>query len=148
MHLLTLEQFRATHDAGGILSVTLKAEGAGFELQMQTRRGPAALVKARDKSETRRFADPRKALLLLHELGIREAHIDSKHWQPEEGAFESKPRPDRAAAHKANHEGYDAWLRAKLDHAMADPRPGIPHDEVMAKAQTIIDRKRAGKSAR
>jgi hypothetical protein len=44
---------------------------------------------------------------------------------------------------RAIHEGYDAWLMAKLDHAMTDPHLGIPHDEVMAKAQAIIDRKRA-----
>jgi hypothetical protein len=28
---------------------------------------------------------------------------------------------------------YDAWLRASVEAALADPRPGIPHDQVMAK---------------
>jgi len=101
MQHLTLEQFRATNDAGGVLSVTLKAEGASFEMQIETRRGLAKLVKTRDKADTRRFLDPRKALLLLRDLGIREAHIDGQKWRPEDQEFERKPRPDRAEAMKA-----------------------------------------------
>lgn len=37
-------------------------------------------------------------------------------------------------------EAYDAWLRAKVEKAMASTGPGIPHDEVMAEMQAIIDR--------
>lgn len=35
---------------------------------------------------------------------------------------------------------YDAWLRASVEAALADPRPGIPHEIVMQKMQAIIDR--------
>lgn len=38
---------------------------------------------------------------------------------------------------------YDAWLRAEVERAMADPRPGIPHEVVMAQMQTIIDRRKS-----
>lgn len=34
---------------------------------------------------------------------------------------------------------YDKWLRAKVEASLADPRPPIPHDEVMAEIQKIID---------
>lgn len=144
MQNLTLEQFRATNNAGGVLSVTLKAEGAGFEMQIETRRGVAKLVKARDKSETRRFVDPRKALLLLRDLGIREAHIDSISWRPEDQEFERKPRPDRSEAMKAAHEAlsHTDWLRDKLAKSAADTRPRVSHEQVMCEAQAIIGRKR------
>lgn len=144
MQNMTLEQFRATNAAGGVLSVTLKADGAGFEMQIETYRGPAKLVKARDKGETRRFVDPRKALLLLRELGIRKAQIDSEMWRPEEHEFERKPRPDRAEAMKAAHQAlsHTDWLNAKLAESAADPRPSLAHEEVMNDAQAIIDRKR------
>lgn len=33
---------------------------------------------------------------------------------------------------------YDVWFRAKVQAALDDPRPGIPHDEVMAEMETII----------
>ena len=103
MQNFTLEQFRATHCAGAVLGVTLKADGAAFELQIETRRGVAKLVKARNRSEPRRFVDVRKALLLLREIGISQARIDSLQWRPEDREFERKPRPDRAQAMKAAH---------------------------------------------
>ena len=34
---------------------------------------------------------------------------------------------------------YTAWLRAKVAASLADPRPAIPHDEVMAEMDTLID---------
>ena len=35
-------------------------------------------------------------------------------------------------------EAYDLWFRAKVEEALNDPRPGIPHDQVMAEMQAII----------
>lgn len=35
-------------------------------------------------------------------------------------------------------DSYQAWLRAKVASSLADTRPGIPHDEVMAKMDAII----------
>ncbi|EQB16278.1 type II toxin-antitoxin system RelB family antitoxin [Sphingobium lactosutens] len=37
---------------------------------------------------------------------------------------------------------YDAWLRAAVERALADPRPGIPHEQVMAQMQAIINRRK------
>ena len=36
-------------------------------------------------------------------------------------------------------DSYDKWFRAKVQAGIDDPRPRIPHDEVMAKMQAIID---------
>ena len=38
-------------------------------------------------------------------------------------------------------EAYDVWFRAKVREAVDDPRPGIPHEQVMAEMQAIIDGK-------
>ena len=143
MQHLTLSQFRSTQNAGGVLAVTLKAQGASFTMLIQTNTGLATLVKSRDKTDTRRFLDPRKALLLLRELGIHEAHIDSQSWQPDAPESERQPRPDRAAAMKAAHEAlsHNDWLREKLVRSAQDPRPSIPHEQVMSAAQAIIDQK-------
>lgn len=144
MENFTLEQMRAAHAAGAVLSVTLRAEGAGFEIEVETHRGPARLVKARNKRETRRFVDPRKALLLLRELGILEAHIDARHWRPEEQALERQPRPDRAEALKAAHAAlsHTDWLRHQAT-AEGNPKPvRAPHAKLMSAAQAIINRKR------
>ena len=36
-------------------------------------------------------------------------------------------------------DSYDKWFRAKVQAGIDDPRQRIPHDEVMAKMQAIID---------
>ena len=40
-------------------------------------------------------------------------------------------------------EAHDVWFRAKVEKSLADPGPGIPHDEVMARVKAIIDKHRA-----
>ena len=40
---------------------------------------------------------------------------------------------EEAAAH-------DAWVRAKVEKAMNSKEPSIPHDQVMAEMQAIIDK--------
>ena len=38
---------------------------------------------------------------------------------------------------------YEAWLHRKVAASLADPEPGVPHDEVMARVQSIIDKAKA-----
>lgn len=35
---------------------------------------------------------------------------------------------------------YDQWFCAKVKEAIDDPRPGIPHDQVMAEMDAIVDK--------
>ena len=42
----------------------------------------------------------------------------------------------------ADPEAHDAWFRAKVQEALADTRPSVPHRQVMDEAQARIDRKR------
>jgi hypothetical protein len=44
--------------------------------------------------------------------------------------------PEQAAA-------YERWLRKKVAASLAEPGPGVPHDEVMANTQAIIDEAKA-----
>lgn len=43
---------------------------------------------------------------------------------------------------------YDRWFRAQVQEAIDDPRPSIPHDQVMAEMREIIARKRADRKLR
>jgi hypothetical protein len=36
-------------------------------------------------------------------------------------------------------EHYERWFQAKIERAMVDARPAIPHDQVMARAHAAID---------
>jgi len=42
---------------------------------------------------------------------------------------------------------YTQWLREKYAANLADLRPNIPHDEVMAKARVLLDQKKAIRAA-
>ena len=43
-------------------------------------------------------------------------------------------------------DSYDKWFRAKVQAALADKRPDVPHDEAMARIRKAI-REAAKKSA-
>lgn len=36
-------------------------------------------------------------------------------------------------------DAHDRWFRAKVQASLADGRPTVPHDEVMAEARRIIE---------
>ena len=40
-------------------------------------------------------------------------------------------------------DSYDRWFRAKVKASLDDPRPGIPHDQVMADMEAIIEQAEA-----
>jgi hypothetical protein len=40
---------------------------------------------------------------------------------------------------------YDRWFRAKVQESLDDPRPPIPHAEVMATMEAIVERAEARK---
>lgn len=39
----------------------------------------------------------------------------------------------------ADSDAYDAWFRAKVHDALADPSPATPHDQVMQNARAWIN---------
>jgi len=44
-----------------------------------------------------------------------------------------------AFALDAAEDDYTVWLRAKVQRALEDPRPRIPHDEAMARIRRSIE---------
>ena len=46
----------------------------------------------------------------------------------------------------ADPQVHDAWFRAKVQEALADERPAIPHRQVMDETQALIDRKHRTRS--
>ena len=139
MQNMTLDRLRAAVEAGGVLSVTLRAQGSAFALIAETRRGDAVLVDARRK-EPRTFADPRKALKLLRDLGIHKAGLDAEQWRPEEAELLRPARPDAQARMKSLNEraSYDTWFREQVQASINDPMPGISHED--AEAAWAIER--------
>ncbi|ANI17951.1 stability determinant [Pseudomonas citronellolis] len=42
---------------------------------------------------------------------------------------------------------YDRWFRARVQAALDDPRPSIPHDEAMAQVERRLEDKRKARRA-
>lgn len=36
-------------------------------------------------------------------------------------------------------DSYDRWFRAKVQHSLDNPGQGLPHDQVMARVDAIIE---------
>lgn len=133
MQSMTLEQLRATASAGGVTGVTLKGQGGGFFIEIATRSGKDAfLVKARS-TEPRRFGNPTSALIVLRDVGIAVAQLDATHWNPDQKDM-TRYRQSRAEAMRGAHQAvaYNQWLAGEIQASVDDPRPNIPHHEVIA----------------
>ncbi len=44
-----------------------------------------------------------------------------------------------------SEETYDDWFRRKVQEALDDPSPGVPHDQVMSEMRALVDAKRKPK---
>lgn len=149
---MTLEQLRATAAAGGVAGVTLKGQGGVFMLRIATRSGQDALLAKARSTEPRRFGNPASAMILLREVGIAVAQLDATDWNPDEKDM-SRSRASQAEAMRTAHQAaaHNRWLAAEIQDALDDPRPSLPHDEVLAAMDAEIDaveRKRAGSARR
>jgi len=145
MHSMTLEQLRVASNSGGVSGVTLKGQGGAFLVQIDTRSGSGAVLSKARSSEPRRFGNPLAALSLLRDLGITVGQFDASDWNPAEKVVNSRDDA-RAQVLRGAHEAaaYNQWLAAEIQEAIDDPRPSVPHDEVMARMDTRIARHKAG----
>lgn len=42
---------------------------------------------------------------------------------------------------------YDRWFRAKVQASIDDPRPNIPHEQVMAEVERMLEERREARRA-
>lgn len=146
MHSMTLKQLRATANAGSVTGVTLKGQGAGFFVEIETRNGQDAILAKARSSEPRRFGSPTSALIVLREFGIAVAKLDATDWDPNQKGM-NQSRTQRARAMREAHKAaaYNEWLAAEIQNASDDPRPSLSHEEVMAEMDADIAALEAGR---
>jgi hypothetical protein len=132
MHGMTLEQLRTSVQAGGVRDVTLRGKGGSFLVEIGTDTDAVVLVKART-TEPRRFRTPTSAMMVLRGVGIDEARLDARDWDPTRKDL-SRARDSRAEAMRRAHRAaaHADWLAGEIAASIDDPRPSISHDVVMA----------------
>lgn len=139
MRSMTLEQLRATSDAGGVSCVTLKGQGGAFLVQIATRSGSGAVLAKARSSEPRRFGNPLAALNVLRDIGITVGQFDATEYDPAKkeqypgnrGRAEAMREAHRAAA-------YNQWLVSEIAASIDDPRRSILQDEVLTEMDADI----------
>jgi len=139
MQSMTLEQLRAAASAGGVIGVTLKGRGGGFFMEIVTRSGQDAILSKARSTEPRRFGNPTSALRVLRDIGIAVAQLDATDWNPNQKEI-TQSRESRARAMREAHEAaaYGKWLASQIQASIDDPRPSLPHDEVMVEMDADI----------
>lgn len=149
MQSMTLEQLRVASNAGGVSGVTLKGQGGAFLVQIATRSGSRAVLSKARSGEPRRFGNPIAALSLLRDLGITVGQFDASDWNPAEKVVNRRDDA-RAQVLRGAHEAaaYNQWLATEIQEAIDDPRPSVPHDEVMARMDARIARQKAAGAKR
>lgn len=140
MQSMTLEQLRATTSAGGIKSITLKGQGNGFFIQIDTRSGKGAYLSKARSAEARSFGNPATALNVLRDIGIVTAHIDATHWNPNQKDM-TRSRESRGSAMREAHEAaaYNEWLVGEIQASLDDSRPNVTNEDAMSVADAEID---------
>ncbi len=139
MQNMTLEQLRATTSAGDVKSATLKGQGDGFFIEIATRSGQSAFLTKARSAEPRRFGNPASALLVLRDVGITIAQLDATQWRPnEKGMSRSRQRCTEALGGTCQAVADNRQLTRDIEASIADPRPSIPHDQVMVMMDSVI----------
>lgn len=113
MNLLMSDVLRARLVADTTATVILRADGASFEVCVDTCDG--IFLLAAGGGDVLRFVDPREALLMLREAGVEQVRVDYACWTPE---MRDAVGPDRA---------YDAWLHKKVQTSLAAMQDGSNH---------------------
>lgn len=139
MQAMTVEQLRAAHQAGGVLGVTLKGQGAGFLVHINTRSGTDAVLAKARSNEPRRFGNPLSALNVLLELGITVGQFDASEYDPNQQQ-PTTANQGRAQAMRQAHEAaaYNQWLAGQIQASIEDPRPNISHADAMAELDALL----------
>ncbi len=139
MQSMTIEQLRAASNAGGVSGVTLKGQGGAFLVQIATRSGSSAVLSKARSTEPRRFGNPLAALNVLRDIGITVGQFDASEYDPAAKERDAGNR-GRADAMRGAHEAiaYNQWLAAEIQASIADTRPNLSHDEVMAEMDADI----------
>lgn len=79
----------------------------------------------------------------LKGVGISQYHVNAADFDAQ-SLKTTRVRPDSSERMREAFEAkaHADWMREKVAASLADPRPNIPHAQVMATAQALIDSKR------
>jgi hypothetical protein len=119
-------------DAGAVRGAQVVAQPQGWSLLIQCGQHERPLAAQRSR-KVRTWRKLETLVGYLHGLGVTRFDVDASGFDRTHPT--NTPRPDRSDALKKAHEAaaYDKWFRAKVQEALDETGPGIPHEVVKAK---------------
>ena len=118
-------------EAGAVRSAHIIGQKGGWGVLVKDGVTKRALAAQRSR-QVRIFRKLETLVTYLKRIGIDRFDVDAVNYDAASLKM-TRTRPDSAAAMKRAHQAaaYDKWLKAEVQEAIDDPRPGIPHEEVM-----------------
>lgn len=129
-------------EAGAVRGADVIGHGSGWGVVVKYGMTERALAARR--GGVRNFRKFETLVSYLRELGIYQYSVNAADFDPQ-ALKVSRVRPDASERMRSAFEAkaHADWISEKVAESLADPRPNITHAQVMAKAQALIDSKRA-----
>lgn len=117
-------------EAGAVRGANVVGQPGGWGVVIQYGMTERALATKRDT--VRIFRKFETLAAYLKTIGITKYGVDATQYDPVAIKTERK-RTDAAERMKSAHEAaaYEGWLSKQVREAIDDPRPSVPHEEVM-----------------
>lgn len=132
-------------EAGAVRGAVVVGQSGGWGVVIQY--GVTERALAAKRGAVRVFRKFETLVGYLKKIGITSYQVNAAEFDPVTHKTELK-RVDASDRMKAAHEAaaYNEWFAKEVQEAIDDPRPSIPHKQVMADVQALIDKasQRAG----
>lgn len=136
-------------EAGAVRSTHVIGQSGGWGVLVKFGMTERALATQRSH-QVRIFRKFDTLVRYLKGVGIERFDVDAANYGAD-SLTATRSRPDQAQAMKEAHEAaaYNQWIKAEIQEAIDDPRPSIPHDQVMKNVQAKLDslKKKRGKGS-
>lgn len=128
-------------EAGAVRGADVIGHGSGWGVVVKYGMTERALAARRGAVRT--FRKFETLVSYLKELGISQYNVNAADFDPQ-AIKTSRVRPDASERMRSAFEAkaHTDWVREKVAESLADPRPNIPHRQVMDEVQALIDSKR------
>lgn len=150
-HTIDTAMARKMVEASAIRGASIVGQPGGWSVMLKIGMQEKPLGTQRtDKPRTWRSLDTCMEYLRTELHIVRIEGIDASNYSG--ASVIAKARPDAAARLRQAHEAaaYDKWFRGKVQEALDDPRPSVPHSTVKAhfhaKREALRKRIEEGKS--
>lgn len=125
-------------EAGAVRGADVIGQPEGWSVVIKY--GVTERALAARRGAVRNFKKFETLVSYLKGIGIAEYRVNAANFDPVALRVHAS-RPDSSARLKRAHDAaaYDKWFRQQVQASLDDPRPSIPHDQVMAATRTLID---------